>query len=160
MGSWFEIFEISCIDGIVWKFRISVVKTFWAGFHVLLEVFFFGSLPSMGWILFTGRSHTRFCGDWKCYGINILGTGGIRPGFVDVCWYRLLGGGIEHLGLFVVRSTRIVSNNLAIGAEQLRDRYFFFFVSDKADGYFVSSSLEWGYKVFIGWRYSETGVWR
>ena len=48
-------------------------------------------------------------------------------------------------------STEIVSNNLANGAEQLRDRFlFFFFVPGKADGYFVSSPLEWGYEVFIG----------
>ena len=44
-------------------------------------------------------------------------------------------------------STKIVSNNLTNGAEQLRDRYFF--VSDKANGYLVNSPLEWGCEVFI-----------
>ena len=34
--------------------------------------------------------------------------------------------------------------NLAIGAEQLRER-FFLRVSDEADGYFVSSPLEWSF---------------
>ena len=34
LGSWFEILEISCIDGAVWKFRISVVKTFGTGFDI------------------------------------------------------------------------------------------------------------------------------
>ena len=28
---------------------------------------------------------------WKSYGIDILGASGIKPGFVDVCLYQLLG---------------------------------------------------------------------
>ena len=41
LGSWFESLENSLIGGGVQRLRISVVKTFWAGFHVWLEVFFF-----------------------------------------------------------------------------------------------------------------------
>ena len=69
------------------------------------------------------------------------------PVFVQVCWYQLLGAQMMSRTLFWPVSTRIVSNNLTIGAEQLRDRYFF--ASDKADGYFVNSPLEWVFGVFV-----------
>ena len=36
LGSSFESLENSLIDGVVQRLRISVAKTFWAGFHVLL----------------------------------------------------------------------------------------------------------------------------
>ena len=56
-----------------------------------------------------------------------------KPGFVGFVDYRIQFGGTDvALGLLWPVSTGIVSNNLSIGAEQLRDR---FFVSDKADGY-------------------------
>ena len=57
LGSWFEILETSCIDGVVWKFRISVVKTLGTGFDIC-EVGI----------------------------IDILGAGGIRPGF----WWKFV----------------------------------------------------------------------
>ena len=77
-----ERWNIGSIDGVVQRFRISVVKTFGKGFDVC-EV---------------GR-------------IDILGAGGIRPVFfMDVCRYRLFGRTVECFRLFVVQSTEIVSN--------------------------------------------------
>ena len=129
LGSWFEILEISCIDGVVWKFCIPVVKTFGTGFNIC-EVGI----------------------------IDILDAGGIRPSFVDVCWYWLFRGAVERLGLFVVGSTRIVTNNLNNGAEQLRDRYFFYVWRGRwIFCEFLPGVGLWG---FYWGRYSETGVWR
>ena len=71
---------------------------------------------------------------WNRFWILVEGI----PGFVGFVDYRIqFGGTYVASGPLWPVSTGIVSNNLAIGAEQLRDRYFF--VSDKADGYFVNS---------------------
>ena len=55
-------------------------------------------------------------------------------------------------------STEIVSNNLAIGAEQLRDRYFFCVWQGRR--IFCESPPGVGLWGFYWGRYSETGVWR
>ena len=132
--------------------RISVVKTFWAGFHVVnlwIGSVVCWSLPSMGSILDTGRSHTRFFEVWR---IDIFGAGRIRPGFffvevVDTNYWR-------HgycLGLVVVRvDWKWSRRGSRRGGRVTKRQMFFFFVSDEADRYFVSSPLEWGFKVVIG----------
>ena len=97
------------------RFHISVVKTFGTCFDIC-EV---------------GR-------------IDILGAGGIRPDFfMDVCRYQLFGSTVECFGLFVVQSTEIVSNKSHHRGRATKRQMFF--VSDKAEGYFVSSHLEWGF---------------
>ena len=78
--------------------------------------------------------------------------------FVEVCWYQLVGAQVMSRAFFWFVSPRIVSNNLAIGAEQLRDRYSF--VSDKAEKYFVNSPLEWGFEVFVEEDIRKQGVGR
>ena len=62
--------------------------------------------------------------------------------FVEVCWYRVFGGTDYASGPFWPLSTWIVSNNLAIGTEQLRDRYFFCIWRGRL--IFYEFPLEWG----------------
>ena len=88
---------------------MSVAKTLGAGFHVC-EVEDIGSVTES--ILGADERHAGFCGSL------------LMP---------TLGAPVMSRALFWPVSTRIVSNNLAIGAEQLRDGYFF--VSDNADGF-------------------------
>ena len=74
---------------------------------------------------------------WNRFWVVVKGI----PGFD--CWFRIqFGGTVECLGLFVVRSTGIVSNNLAIGAEQLRDKYIFCVWRSRR--IFCEFPLEWG----------------
>ena len=84
----------------------------------------------------------RYFGRWR-------NQAGFLWRFVDTDY----SGAHDASGPFWPVSTEIVSNNLAIGAEQLRNKYFF--VSDKVDRYFVSSPLEWGFEVFV-----EEDIWK
>ena len=78
--------------------------------------------------------------------------------FVEVVDTSYSGALLNTSDLSWSVSTEIVSNNLAIGAEQLRDRYFFSFINTcYMFCEFPPGAGLWG---FYWGRYSETGVWR
>ena len=66
---------------------------------------------------------------WNRFWVLVEGI----PVFVEVCLYRLFGGTDDASGPFWPVSTGIVLNNLTIGAEQLRDRYFFLYLTRQTD---------------------------
>ena len=62
-----------------------------------------------------------------------MGAGGIRPGFEKVIDTDYSGAQMMPRALSGPISTGIISNNLAIGADQLRDRYFFLCQTKQTD---------------------------
>ena len=70
--------------------------------------------------------------------------------FVDVCRYRVFGDTVECFELFVVQSTEIGLNKSRHRGRATKRHFFFLCVSDEADGYFVSSPLEWVFEVLLG----------
>ena len=76
-----------------------------------------------------------------------MDAGGIRPGFLWKLLIPTIGDMDNVLDFSSPYRLKIVSNKSRHRGRATKRQIFF--VSNEADGYFMSSPLEWGFEVFI-----------
>ena len=121
---------------------------------VLSEDWAYLKFRTVGW-----SDICRRCGFWKCYGID-LG-----------CWWKACRflwkfvntnywGPKWCLGPLLARINQNCLEQSCIWDRATKETYIyiFFFVSDKADWYFMNYTLEWGFEVFVEEDIRKQGV--